>query len=311
MKIWFLIAILFFASSAFSQNNSDYYTKEIRLVVDNDVFTSIIRDQYYSSGLFGFYRHIVSQSDSSAKIIRSYSLNQRIFTPNSVRWRNVERFDRPYAGHISVFLSNEYYRPSTYLLTRLELGWMGPGSLTGDIQETWHKWFGLPNPEGWDFQIQNSPIINYYMTFAGKLVETEGLDILSESNLSLGTAFTNIRQELIIRMGKFNTLGTSVHYNGQLGSVKKNQQTKGTIEGYLFYAPGVEYNFNNTTIEGNIIGTSSPHTEVPLRWIWQHKGGFMLSWPGFDIQFTFYWRSREASVATPHVYGGLHLNKRF
>ena len=247
--------------------DSIVYQQEIRFVIDNDVFISLISDSYYSSGLFLHYRHLIRETEK-AKMIRSYSLNQRIYTPRKLIWRDVERYDRPYAGHLSLFASNEYYfRKGRYLKTQVELGWMGPGTQTDDIQTNWHAILGLPTPRGWQYQIQNSPIVNFYSTYAHTWVAKEKFDLVTESNLALGTAFNNLRQEVMIRVGKLKSIYRSVHFNGVLGEKVKAGRKNRTIESYLFFSPGLEYNIYNTTIEGNLLGKEPPHTEDAVRWI--------------------------------------------
>ncbi|MBV6646678.1 MAG: lipid A deacylase LpxR family protein [Cyclobacteriaceae bacterium] len=287
-------------------------TREVSIIVDNDVFTSVSRDQYYSSGIFGVFRHLLDTTKrSNVKIIQSYSINQRMFTPKWVGWTEAEQMDRPYAGQLSVTLGREYYfRSSQYIKSKLELGWMGPGSLTGDIHETWHKWFGLPPPLGWEHQINDSPVINLYATYAKTLDTSEDADISIESNLSLGTVFSHVRQELMVRLGNFRPIQESIQYNGQLGA---RRPKSGALikEAYFFYSPGLEYVFYNATIEGNFIGKDTDYTESTNHWVMQHRAGLMLSWRVFDIQLMYYLRTKETPQADPHQYAGIHLNYRF
>lgn len=309
----FLI-FLFIKSVVFSAQNKDsvLLKHEIRIVVDNDVFTSPIRDRYYSSGLFGIYRWMGAQKATKSKKILSIQLNQRIFTPENVTIKDPSRFDRPYAGQISLTGNQEFYRQNNYIKTALELGWMGPGSLTGTIQENWHKFLNLPYPEGWEFQIGNSPIVNLYSTLAKTMVKKQSFDMISESNVAAGTAFCYVRQEVVLRLGKINPLQNSVHYNGQLGSkqpvLKEKQETQET---YLFYSPGFEYALYNSTIEGNLFGGENPHTLDPRRAILQQRAGLMAAWTKFDIQIIYYFRTKETNEAVGSRFAGVHLNFRF
>jgi len=294
------------------KKDSVLLTHEIRIVVDNDVFTSLTRDRYYSSGLFGVFRWVSAQSQTTSKSINSIMLAQRIFTPNNVTLKNPQRFDRPYAGQISLTGSREIYRKDFYIKTAVELGWMGQGSLTGTIQESWHQFLNLPYPSGWEFQIGNSPIVNIYNTLSKTLIKNQSIDVISESNLALGTAFTYIRQEMMLRLGKFNPLQNSVQYNGQLGSkIPVLKEKSETQETYLFYSPGFEYAIYNSTIEGNLFGGKNPHTLNPRRAILQQRAGLMAAWTKFDIQIIYYFRTKETTEAVGSRYAGIHLNFRF
>jgi hypothetical protein len=158
---------------ALAQENPDQqevFDQEIRIVVDNDVFTSFYRDQYYSSGLFGYYRTLRPTDGMKYKLIRSFGISQRIYTPERLTTRDPDRMDRPYAGILSGSFSNEYYYISgKYLKTSLELGWLGPANQTGTLHEFWHEVFDLPTPRGWNYQIQDMPLLNVNVTYASSL----------------------------------------------------------------------------------------------------------------------------------------------
>ncbi|MFT7282718.1 MAG: lipid A 3-O-deacylase [Cyclobacteriaceae bacterium] len=297
-------------SKAANSGDSLLYNHQVSVLVDNDVFTSIYRDQYYSSGLFGTYRWIKSL-ESEKKKYRSITLVQRMFTPMLLSWSEQEEFDRPYAGHISLIGSDEHFHEKYVLINRVEFGWMGPGSLTGTIQENWHESLGLQPPKGWDFEIRNSPIINYYGSFVKPLFHLGGLDLLSESSLAFGTAFNNVKQSLMIRAGKLKPVNSSVQYSGQLGNKKPPLKSEIAEEIIFFYAPSVEYNIYNTTIEGNLLGPTAPHTEQAEDWIIQHRFGVAFSWSGFDFMINYYRRTKETTESVPHRYAGIQLNQRF
>ena len=302
--------LLFVFNLSAGAGDSSVFKSQYLFNIENDVFTSLFRDQYYSSGLFFGYSWL-HYMDSKQKNIRSVTLAQRIYTPRYVTYRKVESYDRPYAGHLSIQLNSNYYRTDRVWKHQLEFGWMGPGSMTGTIQETWHGWFGLPEPRGWKNQIPNSPIINYNGLMAYQFVKAKGIELISESHLAAGTAFNFIREEVMVRTGLLKNLLSSVQYNGQLGDINPKIRSEYAEEIVLFYAPGIEYNFYNSTIEGNIIGQTPIHTETPVRWILQHRIGLFFSWKGFDFTVNYYRRSKETTEATPHPYVGVQFARRF
>lgn len=286
---------------------------DYQLVVDNDVFTfDLEKDQYYSSGIFPAVRWL-ADSTQNAKVIHSVQLNHRVYTPSWVGWEFQSQFDRPYAGLLSLSLTRDHYFFSNqYLKLQLELGWMGPGSMVGETQETWHRWFGMPIPRGWKYQINNTPIINGYVAYIKPLYDADHFKISSETNVSLGTVFNYMRQEVTFKTGKLLALHQSAYVSSALGNQRKEKlPNPKTIESYFFYSPGLEYVIYNATIEGNLIGPPSIYTENAYRWIWQHRAGVMFSWPRFDLGFTVYWRTRANTNATNHSYAGIRMNQRF
>lgn len=315
MKESFFAFIIFFISiTSLAQDKKikKNLTFDYQLVVDNDAFTlDLTQDQYYSSGIYPAIRWLTDSTDNS-KVIRSVQLNHRVFTPSWIGWENQTLLDRPYAGHLSISMANEYYyHTNQYLKVQLEVGWMGPSVYVGETQEKWHKWFGMPLPRGWKYQINNTPIVNAFLTYIKPLYSSYNFEISSESNIGVGTVFNFARQDLMFRMGKLKPLHRSAYAGSSLGNKRKKQSSRETTESYVFYSPGFEYVFYNATIEGNIIGDKSTYTEELVNKVFQHRVGVMFSWPRFDLGFTAYWRTRENSTATKHKYVGIRMNQRF
>lgn len=307
MRLLLLIHILFISNLLAAQNGR-YLDREIQIEADNDAFTlNVYLDKYYSQGSYGRYR--VVDTTGHMKKVKSIALNHRIFTPQYIWLTDVEQFDRPYAGQLSVTGALAYYDKRSAVEYGLELGVMGKASLAEPIQTGWHDIFGMTKPEGWEYQINNSPIINGYLKYAHLLVRAGNVQILSESNAAAGTAFTFARQEVVLRLGKFNDLDNSVLYGSNLGH--KQRKSKETVETIIFGAIGPEYVFYNSTIEGNLIGPESVHTEEIVPLVWQGRVGAMFAWSSFDLALIYYYQSVETVGAVDHKYVGIRLSQRF
>lgn len=312
----FFIAFIFLSititSQAQEKSPKSRLTFDYQLVVDNDAFTlDLSADQYYSSGIYPAVRWL-ADSAGRAKVIRSVQLNHRIFTPSWIGWNRETQLDRPYAGQVSASVANEYYFPSSqYLKVQLELGWMGPAVRMGETQDNWHRWFGMPQPRGWHYQINNTPIGNGYVTYIKPLYSSYNFEVSSETNLAFGTVFNYGRQELMFRAGNLRPMHRSAYSGAALGDKRNASSSQKTVESYLFYAPGFEYVVYNATIEGNLIGEKSHFTLNQINRVFQHRAGFMFSWPRFDMGFTAYWRTPENDRATRHKYASIRLNQRF
>lgn len=311
MRLVLTLSVFLITIVGFCQKK--YLTRELQVENDNDAYTlNLNRDQYYSNGVAIRYRHLTDSSNwksQMVKVIRSYDLNHRIYSPRHLFWEDSADMDRPYAGQVSLAASNHYYYTAqSYLKVKLELGWMGPSLRTGDLQYSWHKAFGMELPRGWKYQINDAPIINTYGTYAKTLLSGEILDLTSESNMALGITFTHIRQEFMIRFGTFKPIQHSTQYNGVLGIENK---APGNHEFYFFLSPGVEYVAYNATIEGNLIGKESIYTETREPWIYQIRAGLMASWTKFDFALLYYRRTKSTPEARLHKYVGIRLNQRF
>ena len=94
-----IIFFCFFCLSFFcvSQNS---HSKELSLLSDNDLYTSLYRDGYYTNGLFLTYR-TVSNSDTKnlAKKIYSYQVGHMMYTSAKATIESANLHDRPFAGY--------------------------------------------------------------------------------------------------------------------------------------------------------------------------------------------------------------------
>ncbi len=313
MRSYLIAAFILLTSSLHLSAQTEKYLKnEARLIVDNDAFTlNFYKDQYYSSGIYPSFRY-VRDTSSQRKIIHGFQLNHRIFTPKDILWRFEPLFDRPYAGQFSAsFIADYYFRKGNYLGLEFELGWMGPSSKIGEMHTYYHQLFNLGEPRGWKYQINDTPLATIYINYAQTFLNYQSLELISESNIAVGTTNNWIRQELVIRFGNFMTIDQSSFYSGQLGKIKKKSPVTKMSEMYVFYAPGYEFVFYNATIEGNLIGKTSAFTKIAKRNIFQHRFGAVMSWPSFDFGILGYVRSPETTEATAHYYVGIRMNQRF
>ncbi len=293
---------------------------EVGLLVENDVFVSLIRDRYYSSGIFASYRYLMDSSKHGDKIlnmIRSYDLRQRMYTAVFVEYDQLEDIDRPYAGLLSASAKQQwYFKKPHYLSVNIELGWMGPANATGDIHRIWHGWFGLPEPRGWPTQLENAPIANLFVDHAFELAgsdepELNG-DIILKSSLAAGTIYNSIQESVIFRFGKIFDVNKTAHFGNTLGGTRTKFKTDVAVEAYVFYSPGVRYTLYDGTLEGGLINSGeSIFTKEPRRWLSQQSFGLMLRYGTFDLNYLVYINSRETDGVAKHSYGAIELRQRF
>lgn len=313
IKISLSVVLSFILSFAcFSQKR--ILTQEIQVESHNDNYTfSFESDSYYTNGLFIRYRFLKDarfrRRHSIDKVVRSYEISHQIFTPKELIWSDLGEFDRPYAGLLSFSAANEYfYETESHLKLKLSIGWMGSILNTGAIQKAFHEIANTQPPLGWQYEINNGPVINGYGAYSQNIAFTGKFDITSETNAALGTTFNFLRQEFMMRFGKFKPIHKSSQYGGALG-IKSHQ--RGIQEFYFFVSPGIEFVGYNATIEGQLIGKSSPHTEERVPWVYQTRAGILLSWATFDLAISYYQRTKETTEATHHEYVGLQFSKRF
>jgi hypothetical protein len=142
----------------------------LNFVAENDLFGSS-RDQHYTHGSkmsvlspgrdVPEFAHEVADflpmfpDGGSLRI--AYSAGQSIFTPDNIRDRIPPEDSRPYAGWLYGGIGIVSEKDDRIDALDLNIGMVGPASLTERTQKTWHKWVNSPEPLGWDTQIRNEP----------------------------------------------------------------------------------------------------------------------------------------------------------
>jgi hypothetical protein len=89
-----------------------------------------------------------------------YDLSQGMFTPDDTDLSVPDPDDRPYAGILTVGLTLHVEKDRSYHGLKFVTGVVGPWSLAEETQRFVHELIGSDVPKGWDYQLENEPILN-------------------------------------------------------------------------------------------------------------------------------------------------------
>jgi hypothetical protein len=193
----------------------------LRLDIDNDiVFHS---DNQFSHGIsFEIYgeadrswtaargtpafgkrmaRWFLPENDPDFLFREGWVLGQDLQTPEDLRRRTLIENDVPYAALLAVqntwiAFDDDRLRGFGWLV-----GWVGPAAQGEEVQTVVHEILGLVEPEGWDNQLADEPVLNFYWTRKRKLWETRGMDLAAGVSGQAGTLFLGADAELQVRFG--------------------------------------------------------------------------------------------------------------
>lgn len=127
-----------------------------------------------------------------------FSLGQTMFTPDDIDDPAPPPGERPYAG--VAFLDTAILSRSerTVQVWNLKLGIVGPSSGAEDVQSWIHSLVGGTDPEGWDTQLRDEPIVNVdyqygYRMASGRVGELDW-GVLPNFGVALGNyaGFANV-----------------------------------------------------------------------------------------------------------------------
>lgn len=322
------LGIIFCYSEGLAQDSTaNQLREELQITVDNDALLFYKNDKYYSSGIFIKYRRLIredrlwfrmfNKNDNLSKAIVSYDFVHKMYTAKDIDEGDEANVDRPYAGLFNVNVAmNYHFKNNSTLIFEYDLGLLGPGTRTDDIQIWWHDFLNMKTPRGWQYQINNTISTNLSILYQKRVLKAgRSVDFITEQFAQVGTIRNNIRSGLTMRWGKFGGLDNTVYTHSKLSQIKKKvkdiPKEERLQEFYFYINATVERVFYNATIEGNLLGEPTTFTKDANPWVFHHTWGFGRSGRLFDWRIALIFRSTEVKEASKHKYVGITLAQRF
>ncbi len=309
----FVLQFLVLSLAITVANAQKTYDNQLSVTLDNDRFAPRSTDKYYSNGL-ALNWHF-AKTDSSflffkkiEKLIFRIGINHSLFTPSEITFVETWRLDRPYAATIALENEIQIILPNKSIVAaEVVIGSTGPIAKGKELQKWWHNKIKIFEPRGWENQIVNSPIIQLNLNYVKSLLDGSIIDFTSESNINFGTINSSIRQDLLVRIGKYASVNQTNFFKTAINANPK----KTPFELFFFFDMGLEYVGYNGLIEGNWIGSESPHTEIAKRWVFHHQFGLQLSTGMLAASFGLNHLSAEVLEGTKHQYASIKMGIRF
>lgn len=162
------VTVLFFTAAP-SRADDGWERASLAWIVENDVALS---DRNYTQGSkIEFLSADHTNRGCFTSVMPSFGydaprwkwgldLGHQIFTPENLEEHKLLRDDRPYAGWLYgglIFQQRGTNAGGTAVMEtfRLRGGVVGPNSQADHAQVSWHRTFGLKNPNGWRNQLKN------------------------------------------------------------------------------------------------------------------------------------------------------------
>ncbi|NDJ00075.1 lipid A deacylase LpxR family protein [Flavobacterium sp. LaA7.5] len=288
---------------------------EMGVILDNDLYSSVVNDQYYTNGIEFFYRYLgTAKNEKIAKKITEFRAGQYIYNPQSVRAEEINVNDRPFAGYLFAEAGiNTYYKSESVLKLNFQVGVVGPESFAEDMQEGLHKVLGYPTVRGWQHQITTLLGLQANMVYSRKILrETykEKVDFHLQGELNAGTVWTGASVGAMARINLHKNLVLKPIYNSMLhnATVSHDKESyKGRRELFLFLNPNINYQIYDATIQGSLFNDDSPVTFplIPVRF--NAEFGVKYGRNNWNLSYSVNYRGKELSnsVITGYHYGSI------
>jgi len=312
MRIFTILLFFSFSFYGFTQNS---YSKEFSLQSDNDLYTSIYRDRYYTNGLFLTFR-TVAESDTTnlIKKIHQFQVGHMMFTPFKATLQFSSSHDRPFAGYLyGAYSLNRFYKSQNMFSTEIQLGVIGPRAKSQELQNFMHSIYNYPEATGWKYQIQNAMAVNLnakYLKYFPK-VSSSIFDVSSYNSLKIGTIFTSLSTGIYSRIGlkKLQKFSNSVAFNSNI-----NKTSQSFSESFIFIKPMLTYAFYDATIQGSFLNETSPVTFSINSLYFSLKLGYRFYKNRFQYGYTYYFHTKKLKsvrVTKTNTYGSIYIGYYF
>lgn len=302
--------VLFTISLAFGQMK----TAEIGVVLDNDLYTSTVHDQYYTNGVEFFYRFLEDNSNLKInKQIKDFRIGQYIYNPQTVKAENYYLNDRPFAGYLFFEAGvNNFYQNESVLKLSGQLGIVGPSAFGEEVQKFIHNTFGYDKVQGWQYQIVNNYAIQAEAFYSHKVFKKELGDFVDfhvQAEAKAGTIWNSISGGMLARIGFIKLLpvyDSNLHH----ASISSEKKEKPIREFYLYISPNVNYQIYDATIQGGFFDTKSPVTFEIIPWRFNFESGIKYRKNNWNLSYSFVFRGKELynNVITSYYYGSIGIS---
>ncbi len=198
MKILLLSLLLLISLHA---DQGDWDFERINIYLENDA--EFDTDVGYSDGgkfsallyrpnVEGHWLRIPFTEDLTRSHFISFSAARQMFTPDDLDATEVVEDERPYAGwfYYEMGLHQSSQRHLDSLI--VQVGVLGPASLTEAYQKYIHKLLGVSNPAGWEHQLRNEIGLQLNYQHKWRFVPTEVWGVESSIIPYAGGEFGNI-----------------------------------------------------------------------------------------------------------------------
>lgn len=167
----------------------------------------------------------------------SWTLGHNMQTPDDIGRRDLIVTDVPYVGMVG--WSNSFYAFDDREFTGFQtlIGWVGDLALAEPVQTTTHAITGATEPNGWDNQLANEPLLNVYAMRKVRFFDSRWVDAAWNVDGALGNFFTQAQAALELRFGR--RPGGFVPTVLPTGHMLDHDARFGAADGGYFYASAI------------------------------------------------------------------------
>lgn len=260
-------------------------------------------------------------SDPDRQRHLSFSLGQKMFTPQDIVSRGLVVNERPYAGWLYgdiAFHSKNQRRLDTF---EIQLGIIGDISLAEEAQDLVHSIRGIDKANGWDNQLENEVGLALIYDRKQRLIRRTdmvgllGFDTIMHGGVALGNVFTHLNTGAEFRFGwniptDFGSalIRPAGNTNAPTDATDpRYQHGKNALSFYIFAAANGRWVLRDIFLDGNTFEDSHSIDKKSL--VGEFVLGSSVVIKNFKISYAQVFRSKEfKGQANGQSFGSISLS---
>lgn len=315
MRRLFLIqalTLLLTLTATAQESEPEVFSREFSFTTDNDAYLFRKNDAYYTNGFFFTLKK--AKEKRGLKMVNTWELSQKIFTPLIRKTAGPADIDRPYCGYLALKFSTTYFRQRNDDVMQYSagIGQVGPASFGEAVQNGYHDLLDYARFQGWKYQVQNALGVDFGLTYAHTLLQDSSwIKLMPVLQANLGMNYTNANAGAYLCLGSFEQNKNSALWGAAVQTQRTNTRKKHEL---FFYAyPQFMLQLYNSTVEGGMFSKGSGAVlRNPERIVLQYSVGFVYAENRWATNVAFVHQSEEATTQTkPQQYGSVMVSYRF
>lgn len=305
----FLIAIVFI-TAAFTrlpgQNN------QIQIVSENDSYTSINNDGYYTNGFKIAYKWRKKNSDTIVlQRTNQLEIGQEIYNARHGLLWALSSMDRPITGYLyGYFQQTNFNKKQDVLRWEISAGTIGKPAFGEEVQNLIHSIVNVSKVTQWKYQLRPGFGLNGKLIWSPQVfrnTELKKIEIKPIATASLGNIFTNATVGSAILIGKFNENMRSNFWDNHFSDDKKQR------EFFFYFYPAICAQAYNATVQGNIFNSDPEIVEGKLNpLLFQGRAGIVYARKKYSLSYVAAYEGRQSlTQKNRQLYGSIQLAFRW
>jgi lipid A 3-O-deacylase len=271
----------------------------------------------------GLARKLLPQDDGL--VFRKGLIVGQIFgTPDDIENQDIILSDAPYLGMLAAQSSWIAFNDTRLTGFATTIGIVGEYSFAEEVQKGVHSLRDVTEPQGWDNQLDNEPVLNFHFVKKRKLWNQPSFDGALNFDVSVGNFYTGLGAGIETQFGRkpggfsyaSDVFGKGMAYDATLARQDGRTEIYGTLMARAWtWAVFMPFE-GNTFVDGN--EWTENNTVEPEKVIGQVVAGIHVVRPAWGIHLTWVFatdnvdkNSISPGVEVENNYGVMMFEWRF